>query len=114
MGGRQAREGAERGNVYDHFSVTFDYADGVKAFHMCRQMANCSYDNSDWVWGELGRAEISRGGGKHVIDGPHAWTYEGPGNDMYQAEHEELFAGIRNGEVRNDGVWMARSTMLAR
>lgn len=113
VGGRQAREGAERGNVYDHFSVTFDYADDVKAFHMCRQMANCSYDNSDWIWGERGRAEITRGGGRHVIDGPGAWEYEGPGNDMYQAEHDELFASIRKGQPRNDGVWMTRSTMLA-
>ncbi len=113
IGGRQAREGAERGNIYDHFSVTYDYPEGVKAFHMCRQMANCSNENSDYIYGAKGTAEINGWANQHIITGPDAWRYEGPGNDMYQAEHDELFASIRAGSPRDDGTWMLRSTMLA-
>ena len=31
---------------------------------------------------------------------------------MYQIEHNELFASIRNGKLINDGEWMAHSTMV--
>jgi hypothetical protein len=31
---------------------------------------------------------------------------------MYQQEHDELFASIRNGKPINDGVWMTHSTMM--
>jgi len=113
VGGRQARTGAETGNVYDHFSVTYDYANGAKGFHMSRQMANCSNDNSDYVWGTKGTATVKGWSDTHEITGPDAWTYEGEGNDMYQQEHNELFASIRAGKPMNDGVWMARSTLLA-
>jgi hypothetical protein len=33
--------------------------------------------------------------------------------DMYQQEHNELFASIRAGAAHNDGEWMAHSTLLA-
>lgn len=113
VGGRQARFGEDRGNVYDHFSATFDYEDGVRAFHMCRQMANCSNDNSDFVYGEKGNG-ILHGWSNHLeLTGENAWEYEGEGNDMYQQEHDELFASIRAGKPKNDGVWMAHSVLLA-
>ncbi|MBI4879969.1 MAG: Gfo/Idh/MocA family oxidoreductase [Planctomycetes bacterium] len=112
VGGRQARSGEESGNVYDHFSATFDYGDGVKAFHMCRQIANCSNDNSDYILGEKGNATIL-GWSNLAITGPNAWVPEGEGNDMYQQEHDELFASIRAGTPRNDGSWMATSVLLA-
>jgi hypothetical protein len=32
---------------------------------------------------------------------------------MYEAEHEALFRSIRSGKPANDGLYMARSTMLA-
>ena len=32
---------------------------------------------------------------------------------MYQTEHDEFFASIRNGKPMNDGEWMANSTMIA-
>ncbi len=113
VGGRQARFGEERGNVYDHFSVAYDYPDGVKAFHMCRQIANCSNENNDYLWGSKGNGTLNGWAPLHKIDGENAWNYEGEGNDMYQQEHDELFATIRAGEPRNDGTWMSHSTLLA-
>ena len=41
------------------------------------------------------------------------WIYDGPQNQMYQTEHDELFASIRNGKPINNGEYMARSTLLA-
>src|SRR5205085_3325660 len=36
MGGRQQRTGPEFGHIYDHFSVTYEFADGAKLFSNCR------------------------------------------------------------------------------
>lgn len=108
-GGRQTRTA---GNIWDHFAATFDYPDGAKAFHTCRQSENCDYDNNDWLWGTKGDAVINNWAPHHEITGENAWIYEGEGNDMYQEEHDELFASVVSGEPINDGEWAARSTML--
>jgi myo-inositol 2-dehydrogenase/D-chiro-inositol 1-dehydrogenase len=113
VGGRQARVGEERGDVYDHFSATYEYANGARAFHMCRQIDNCANDNSDWIWGTKGDALVNGWQPLHRITGANAWDYEGPDNDMYQQEHDELFASIRAGTPKNDGEWVAHSTLLA-
>ena len=36
------------------------------------------------------------------------WVYGGPQNHMYQTEHDELFASIRNGKPINNGEYMAQ------
>ncbi|MGD1891656.1 MAG: hypothetical protein ACFB15_13815 [Cyclobacteriaceae bacterium] len=51
--------------------------------------------------------------GVHDIKGNDKWRYRGDSNDMYQSEHDELFASIRNGSPINDGDFMAQSTLLA-
>jgi predicted dehydrogenase len=109
LGGRQVRVEQQWGNIYDHFAVVYEYADGVKLFAQCRQMAGCSVDVSDHLIGTKGSAEMMRG----KIDGPSEWRYRGPKLNMYDEEHKALFAGIRSDNPINNGVYMARSTMMA-
>ncbi|MHC4127474.1 MAG: Gfo/Idh/MocA family protein [Planctomycetota bacterium] len=113
LGGRQMRSGPESGNVYDHFTVIYEYDDGARCFHTCRQMPNCAYDNTDYIMGTAGTCFVNGWGPTHVIKGRHPWVYEGAHPNMYQVEHDELFASIRSGEPINDGVWMTRSTLMA-
>jgi hypothetical protein len=40
-------------------------------------------------------------------------VYDGPTNNMYQTEHDEMFAAIRSGRPINNGEYMAKSTLLA-
>ncbi len=47
------------------------------------------------------------------VDGEAKWRYRGPKTDMYQAEHDEMFASIRAGKPINNGLYAARSTLLA-
>ena len=49
------------------------------------------------------------------ITGPNAWSArrEDRRDDMYQREHNELFAGIRGGNPVFDGDWMAKSSLMA-
>jgi predicted dehydrogenase len=113
LGGRQMRSGPESGNVYDHFTVIYEYDDGARCFHTCRQMPNCAFDNTDWVMGTEGNCFVNGWGPTHVIKGQHPWTYEGEHPNMYQVEHNELFAAIRSGEPINDGIWMMHSNLMA-
>ena len=47
------------------------------------------------------------------ITGENAWRYRGSKPNMYQVEHDEMFAGIRSGNPINNGMSAARSTLLA-
>lgn len=113
LGGRQVRNGPESGNVYDHFAVVYEYENGARCFHNCRQMPKCSYDNSAYIMGTKGNCAINPWGPSCVIEGESSWRYEGENPNMYQVEHNELFASIRSGQPINDGIWMANSTMMA-
>lgn len=115
IGGRQVRTEPLYGHIYDHFGVVYDYPNDVRAFHFCRQQAGAASDNSDHVWGSEGVGHIVRAyTGPFVIRGKTNWRFrEEKPRDMYQIEHDELFASIRAGKPINDGEWMAQSTMLA-
>ena len=110
-GGRQVRVDDKYGNIYDHFAMEFEYANGVKGFHFARQQEKTSNRNSVDILGTDGAALINVGSNQEIT-GKHPWQYTGPKNDMYQTEHDELFASIRNGKPMNDGEWMANSTMI--
>lgn len=114
IGGRQARNTPNSGHVWDHFGVTFEYDDGSRGFHMCRQLANCANDNSDYILGTEGNCFVNGWGPTQVIKGKRPWRYKkAPRVNMYQQEHNELFASIRKGEPINDGEWMMQSTMMS-
>ncbi len=109
LGGRQVRVEEQWGNIFDHFAVVYEYANGAKLFAQCRQMAGCSIDVSDHLIGNKGSAEMMHAS----ITGPSAWRYHGQKPNMYEEEHKALFGSIRSGTPINNGVYMARSTMLA-
>ena len=69
MGGRQVRTGPEYGNIYDHFSVVYEYANGAKLFSNCRQQPGCKGDISAHVIGTKGRATLTEGKGRQSIHG---------------------------------------------
>jgi predicted dehydrogenase len=113
MGGRTVLSGTEYGNVYDHFGVVYEYANGVRLVSNCRQQPRCKSDLSTQVYGTTGRASLSDRENGLSIHTTTDWVYPWPGNHMYQTEHDELFAGIRSGKPINNGEYMARSTLLA-
>ncbi len=114
MGGRQVRTGAEYGNIFDHHSVVYEYADGARLISNTRQIPGCRNEMSASVVGSEGRAEFrERRAGVWLEHGGSRWTYEGEDNDIYQTEHDELFASIRSGKPINNGDYMAQSTLLA-
>jgi len=111
LGGRQVRTGPDFGHIYDHHAVVYEFKNGAKIFSFCRQQDGCYNDVNDYLAGSKGKCSVM----KHQITGEKNWTYKRDGKeiDMYQSEHNELFASIRKGEPINDGEWMTRSTLVA-
>ncbi|NGF57065.1 Gfo/Idh/MocA family oxidoreductase [Parapedobacter sp. SGR-10] len=111
-GGRQSRPWDRLGNAYDHFAVEFDYGNGLKGVHFCRQQSGTEPRNSVEVIGTSGYSEVNIMR-NYTIEGAKPYTYSDPINNMYQTQHDELFAAIRQGQVINDGDFMVNSTLLA-
>lgn len=114
MGGRSVLTGKEYGNIYDHFSIVYEYPSGARLVSNTRQHPQTDTDMSARVFGTKGRSLISeRTNGLTIRAGELDWVYEGPFNQMYQTEHDELFASIRSGKPINNGEYMCYSTLLA-
>lgn len=110
VGGRQTPN--HQGNIFDHMFVTYEFPDDLRVFVGQRQIAHTYSDVSDCVMGSAGVGKITGWQGP-TIKGKETWRYKGPKTDMFQNEHNELFASIRSGKPRNDGAWMAHSTLMA-
>jgi predicted dehydrogenase len=108
-GGRQVRTGPEYGHIYDHHSVVYEFANGVKCFSVCRQQEGCANDISNHIMGAKGTGLIT----EKKLSLSTGWHYGEKANDFYQTEHDELFAGIRAGKPINNGDYMAYSTLMA-
>ena len=109
-GGRQAYgDNPDYANCYDHFGVVYEYEDGRRGFHLSRKIPGCASSYECEIIGSAGFGRAM----KADIKGMEDWRYRGPKKNMYQVEHDELFASIRSGERINNGDWMINSTMLA-
>ncbi len=108
VGGRQIP--SEGGNIYDHVEVNYEWEGGVRGFLAQRQITGCYGENNLNVIGSKGIATIARG--RVQITGDNPWRYEGPTPDMYQVEHDEMYASIRAGNPINNGDRMVTSTLM--
>jgi predicted dehydrogenase len=112
LGGRQSRTDARYGNIWDHFSVVYEYPGNVRGYHHCRHWINTPPQVKDYVLGTKGTADVF----ENAITGSNKWKYRGSKSNarsMYQIEHDEMFAAIRAGKPINNGEKAAASTLLA-
>jgi predicted dehydrogenase len=107
LGGRSTMIAAEFGDVFDHHSVLYEFANGVPIYAYCRTTVGCYGNNSSVILGTKGKASLL----DCRISGETNWRWEGR-CDPYQREHDILFASIRSGQPFNSGEYMARSTMI--
>jgi myo-inositol 2-dehydrogenase / D-chiro-inositol 1-dehydrogenase len=115
LGGRQVRTAPDFGHIFDHHAVVFEYANGVRLFSYCRQQVGCKNDVSDTIMGTKGTCHINANGpGAATITGATSWRLRPNSSDnMYQNEHNELFASIRAGKPINNGEYVCRSSLMA-
>ncbi|MBN2293294.1 MAG: Gfo/Idh/MocA family oxidoreductase [Pirellulales bacterium] len=113
MGGRQFRIGKDYGEIFDHHSVEFEYADGTRLFSYCRHIPNCWSSFSQHAHGTKGEANmIGHGNMKITAEGkdPIKWRR---GSDGHQIEHDDLFAALLAGKHYNECDSSADSSMTA-
>lgn len=111
-GGRQAYgDDPNYSNCFDHFAVVYEYETGQRGFHFSRKIPGCSSSYECEILGSKGRG-LAMKAAVMPSEGEN-WRYKGEKPNMYQTEHDELFASIRSGEWINNGEWMINSTMLA-
>ena len=111
LGGRSASFGEVYGNVFDHHSVVYEYANGVRMYAFCRTQNGCYDEYSSIYFGTKGRCYSDHAvshRGRNQVDNTAA-----PIDNPYDLEHKALFAAIRSGNPINCGDYMARSTLVA-
>lgn len=112
LGGRQARTQPEFGHIFDHHAVCYEYADGTRCFAFTRQQDGTWTEVEDHIFGSEGTARLIG----NRISGKTNWRFrpkKGQKVNMYQQEHDELFASIRAGKPIHNGEYMTKSTLMA-
>jgi predicted dehydrogenase len=115
LGGRSASFGEVYGNVFDHHSVVYEYANGVRLYAFCRTQNGCYGEYSSTYFGTKGRCRLFP---QYRIEGEKPWKYRSANaaisqGNAWQTEHDVLFSAIRSGKPVNWGDCMARSTLVA-
>ena len=114
VGGRQSRTDPKYGNIYDHFSVVYEYPNNVRGYHHCRHWVRTRLLKlKDYILGSQGvggrlrqfRFQARTSGG---IASPLPKT-----RACTRSRHNEMFAAIRAGKPINNGEAAAQSTLLA-
>ncbi len=112
MGGRQVRTAEKYGNIFDHFAIEFEYADGSSCMSMCRQIDGCAGRVEEVLRGTKGTS-VSRPGFA-VIEGKNNWRFDAENPSPYMLEHKNLVASIRgDGAYLNEAKRVAESTLTA-
>ena len=115
MGARVRRIG---GDIYDTYSIDFEYERGVHLHAMMRQIDHCDHYVADVIHGTNGSWKCVNEGREitfHDVEGNEVWRYdkETAGqftqHNPYVLEHVDLINHIRSGKVINN----AETTAIA-
>jgi predicted dehydrogenase len=110
LGGRQVRVEAEFGEIFDHFAIEYEFADGTIMSSQCRQMKNTKNDVREVISCQNGKAYLDSGAAKLVGAVEKEWK-DSP--NPYVVEHTDLIDAIRNNKPLNEAERVANATMLA-
>ncbi len=111
LGGRQCRdkEGQIPGEIWDHFGIEYEFANGGRALSFCRHWPQSTENVSEFAIGTKGTS--NPGGWVKPFDGKQ----KGFANKRsgYQQEHADLLTAITSGKPINEAKQVAESTLTA-
>jgi myo-inositol 2-dehydrogenase/D-chiro-inositol 1-dehydrogenase len=112
MGGRQYHTD-RGGNIYDHFTVEFEYENGIRMTSMCRQIKGTDAKIGEEIVGTKGFGSLV--GRNAYITGENAKIFrEHPEqHEGHLQEHIDFIAALRRGEIVNDTRFLCESTLTA-
>ncbi len=111
LGGRQVRTGPEYGNIYDHFTVEYRYANGLTMLAMAAQMFGVTNNVGNVIEGTKGIAYVDRGSAR--IEGEKPWHYPTRPSSGDAEMYGALIKSIREGKAISEGTRLATTTMTA-
>ena len=107
LGGRQTRQGA--GNIYDHFGIEYEFANGARIASYCSQFPRgVAHRVSENIVASKGASNCSG-----TITGEKPWKFEGKNVEGHAYEHVEMMQAFRAGGYLNEGKQVADSSMAA-
>ncbi len=112
MGGRQTRTGPEFGNIYDHFTVEYEYPGGIRVMSMSSQIEGSTPRVGERVVCTKGSTYTTRAEG--YIDntkGRRIFKYDDEIHSGEVAQFSNLIRSIRRGSPINECQRLAESTM---
>ncbi len=114
LGGRQVRTTKEHGQIFDHHSVEFEYADGARLFSACSQIPQLWHTVAESATGTKGSASLGENRA-FEITGQNPWRYgkKSSQQNAFQFEHDDFFDAIRNNKTYNEAEYGIMSTMTA-
>ncbi|MDF1812777.1 MAG: Gfo/Idh/MocA family oxidoreductase [Verrucomicrobiales bacterium] len=115
QGGRLVRTGPMNGQIYDHFSIDYEFADGSNVTTQHRHIPKCWSWFGEKIHGTKGSAELSfKRNGIITPSDPDAKGFRGKetGNS-YELEHVALFNAIREGREFNEAERGAYGSLFA-
>jgi predicted dehydrogenase len=108
------------GDIFDNFSMDFEYEGGIQVRGMARQIDNCGNRVAETIQGTKGswHSTNNRTFAIHDLDGNVVWQYDEDAakeqfqqHNPYVLEHIDLVNNIRKGTVVNNAETMATSAM---
>ena len=111
MGGRQTRDDG-KGNIWDHFAVEMEYANGARVMSMCRHTPKSTPRVAERIVGTKGVSDSTQSG-VATIKGAKPFSFAGANLDPYVVEHTNLINSIRSNNPLNEGEQVAYSTLTA-
>ena len=96
VGGRQSRTDAKYGNIWDHFSIVYEYPENVRGYHHCRHWVNTPNQVKDYILGTKGMADVFG----NAITGENKWRYRSSGPAGQKAATARHVPGRARRDVR--------------
>jgi len=110
--GRRMGKPEDVGQIYDLFSIEYEYGNGVPLSSYCSHVPGTTQDVSETVIGDKGTVKMSDG--YWAINGKKVHEYaRGKGDKPYVTEHVNLIKSIRNGKPAAELTACAESTLTA-
>jgi len=107
MGGCEALKAPNQ--IWDHFAVEYEYADGSRMISQCRQINNTDANVSEFVVGTNGKANPS---GTITFKNGKVWRAK-QGINPYVQEHMDLMTAIAEDKKVNEARQVAESCITA-
>ncbi|MBD3267423.1 gfo/Idh/MocA family oxidoreductase, partial [bacterium] len=95
------RSWTEKGNIWDHHAVHFEFANGLNTLSMCSQYPRETQRVEERFQGTQGHAYLQSSDNCYIVSNGDKWRYQGRCHP-YVKEHADLIESIRAGKPLNE------------